>query len=155
MIETACTAGANAVSNQEILAMVFFSVIGSVFICLAALTKIIWLAVQRHHKKSRLVQRVRRFWSKNSSRLFRLSIMLSIAIPIIAMSQPWRVFELRSFQQQIAQNAGNDDSDSRWTFGQIAAVTLMVPLWLSVASPGCTIEGRGVTSWAAKYHTPS
>ena len=135
--------------------MDFFMVIGSVFICLAALTKIIWLAVQRHHKESRLTYRVRRFWSKNSSRLFRLSIMLFIAIPIIAVSQPWTVFELRSFQQQIAQNAGNDDSDSRWIFGQIAAVTLMVPLWLSVASPGCTIEGRGVTSWVAKYHTPS
>lgn len=56
VIETACTAGVDAVSNQETIAMDFFSVAGSVFVCLLALTKIIWLAAQRHHKDSRLVQ---------------------------------------------------------------------------------------------------
>lgn len=128
VIEAACTAGVDVVSNQEILAMDFFSVAGSVFVCLVALTKIIWLAVQRHHQDSRLVQRVRDLWSRKSSQLSRMSIVLFIALPIIAVSQLWTVFRLRKFQQQIAYNAGNDDSDSQWTFGQIAAVTIFVPV---------------------------
>lgn len=127
VIETACTAGVDGVSNQEILAMDFFSVAGSVFVCLATVTKIIWLAVQRHHKDSRLVQRVRELWSQNSGQQSRLSMVLFIAIPIIAVSQLWTVFRLRTFQQQIAQIAGNDDSDGLWTFGQIVAVTIFVP----------------------------
>ncbi len=128
VIAIACTAGVDVISNHEILAIDFFSVAGSVFVCLLALTKIIWLAVQRHHKDSRVVQRVREFWSKNSTRLSRLSIALFITIPVIAVSQLWTVFRLRRFQQQIAQNAGNYDSDSQWTFGQIVAVTIFVPV---------------------------
>ena len=128
VIATACTAGVDAISNPEILAMDFFSVAGSVFVCLLALTKIIWLAIQRHHKDSRVVQQARKFWSKNSVRLSRLSIALFITIPVIAVSQLWTVFRLRRFQQQIAQNAGNYDSDSQWTFGQIVAVTIFVPV---------------------------
>ena len=128
VIETACTAGVDAVSNHEIIAMDFFSVAGSVFVCLLALTKIIWLAAQRHHKDSRLVQRVHGLLSRNSSQLSRLSIVLFVAIPIIAVSQLWTIFRLRNFQQQIAENAGNADLDSQWTFGQIAAVTIFVPV---------------------------
>lgn len=128
VIETSCTAGVNVVSNREILAMDFFSVAGSIFVCLVAMTKIIWLAVQRHHKDSRLVQRVRDLWSKKSSQLSRLSIVLFVVLPIIAVSQLWTIFRLRRLQQQIAQNAGNSDSDSQWTFGQIAAVTIFIPV---------------------------
>ncbi len=128
IIETACTAGVDAVSDREILAMDIFSVLGSVFVCLVALTKIIWLALQRQHKDSRLVRGVRGLWSKRRSQVSLLPIVLFVAIPIIAISQLWTVFRLRSFQQQMAQNAGNDDPDGQWTFGQIAAVTIFVPV---------------------------
>ena len=128
VIVAACTKDVDVVSNQEILAMDFFSVAGSVFVCLVALTKIIWLALQRHHQDSRLVQRVRDLWSRKRSQLSRLSLVLFIVLPIIAASQVWTVFTLRKFQKQIAHNAGNDDSDSQWTFGQIVAVTIFVPV---------------------------
>ncbi len=128
LIETACNASVDAVSDREILAMDIFSVLGSVFVCLVALTKIIWLALQRQHKDSRLVRGVRGLWSKRRSQVSLLPIVLFVAIPIIAISQLWTVFRLRSFQQQMAQNAGNDDPDGQWTFGQIAAVTIFVPV---------------------------
>lgn len=128
VIATACTAGVDAPSNQEILAMDFFSVAGSVFVCLLALTKIIWLAVQRHHKDSRLVRQVRGLWSQHSRRLSRLSIALFVTVPLIAVSQLWTVFRLRRYQQQIARTAGNEDADGQWTFGQIVAVTIFVPV---------------------------
>ena len=128
VIEETCTAGVDAISDQEQLAMNVFSVAGSIFVSLMTLIKIIWLAVQRHHKDSRLVQRVRMAWSQNSTRLRRFSIVLFVVIPIIAISQLWTIFRLRSFQQQIARNAGNYDSDGQWTFGQIAAVTIFVPV---------------------------
>ena len=127
-IETACTAGVDAVSDRELLAMKVFSAAGSVFVCLMTLVRIIWLAVQRHHKDSRLVQHARWTISSYRGQLRRLPIMLFIAVPIIAISQLWTIFRLRSFQQQMAQNAGNYDSDDQWTFGQIAAVTIFVPV---------------------------
>ena len=131
-IETLCTAGVRSVTNQELLAMNFFSVAGSIFVCLMTLTKIIWLAVHRHHKDSRLAQRVRRVWFKNSSWFRGLPTVLFIGLPIFAVSQLWTIFRLRRFQQQMAQNAGNSDTDGQWTFGQIAAVTIFVPVAVEV-----------------------
>lgn len=128
-IETLCTAGVDSISTREILAMDFFSVAGSVFVCLMTLTKIIWLAVQRHHKDSRLVQRILIEFSKPSTQLRRVPVIaLFVAMPIIAVSQLWSIFRLRSFQRQMARNAGNYDADGQWTFGQIAAVTIFVPV---------------------------
>ena len=128
VIEAACTTNVEVLSNNETIAMDFFSVTGSVVVCLLVLSKIIWLAVQRHNQESWLVQRVHRLLRKNSSQQSRLPIVLFIAIPIIAASQLWTVFRLRRFQNQIARNAGNADSDSQWTFGQIVAVTVFVPV---------------------------
>ena len=129
VIATTCTAGVDAVSSQEVIAMDFFSVAGSVFVFLAALTKTIWLALQRHHKDARLVRRVRGWWvNKSCGEPSRLAILFFVAIPTIALSQLWTIFRLRSLQRQIAQNAGNDDADSQWTFGQIAAVTIFIPV---------------------------
>ena len=127
-IEASCTAGVDTVSDQELLAMNIFSVAGSVFVGLMTLTKIIWLALQRHHEDSRLVRRVHGVWFQNRIRLRRLPLALFVAIPIIAASQLWIVFRLRGFQKQVARNAGNYDSDGQWTFGQIAAVTIFVPV---------------------------
>lgn len=128
-IETLCTAGVDSISTREILAMDFFSVAGSVFVCLMTLTKIIWLAVQRHHKDSRLVQRILIEFSKHRTQLRRVPVIaLFVAMPIIAVSQLWTIFRLRSFQRQMARNAGNYDADGQWTFGQIAAVTIFVPV---------------------------
>ena len=127
-IEASCTAGVDTVSDREFLAMNIFSVAGSVFVCLVTLTKIAWLALQRHHGDSRLVRRVHGVWFQSRTRLRRLPIVLFVAIPIIAASQLWIVFRLRSFQKQVARNAGNYDSDGQWTFGQIAAVTIFVPV---------------------------
>ena len=128
MIEAACTVGVDALSNHEVIAIDFFSVAGSVFVCLLALVKIVWLALQRHHKNSWLLQRLRARYPIKDSRLSRLCIVIFTAVPVIAVSQLWTIFRLRSVQQQIAQNAGNDDTDSQWTFGQIAAVTIFVPV---------------------------
>ena len=128
-IETLCTAGVDAISTHETLAMNFFSVAGSVVVCLMTLTKIIWLAVQRHHKDSRLVQRILIEFSKHSTQLRRVPVItLFVAMPIIAISQLWTIFRLRGFQQQMARNAGNYDADGQWTFGQIVAVTIFVPV---------------------------
>lgn len=128
-IETLCTAGVDAISTHETLAMDFFSVAGSIFVCLMTLTKIIWLAVQRHNKDSRLVQRILIELSKHSTQLHRVPpLALFVAMPIIAISQLWTIFRMRGFQQQMARNAGNYDADGQWTFGQIAAVTIFVPV---------------------------
>ena len=127
-VQSICVANVQPITQREIVAMKVFSVTGSLFVCLLALCKILWLAVKRQHGRSRLVHYIRGRWLKGRSHESQLSIAMFIAIPIIAVSQLWTMFRLRTFQEQVSQSSGTQDSDGQWTFGQIAAVTIFVPV---------------------------
>ena len=128
IIVAACTESVNTVTVREETAMKIFSVAGSIPICVLAIVKIIWLAMKRQHEESRVVRYIEDRLIERAKIQSQLTVALLIAIPIIAISQLWTIFRLRDFQKQIAQAFGNEDLDSQWTFGQIAAVTIFVPV---------------------------
>ena len=127
-ISEVCIGNVNQITSQEILAMNFFSVVGSLFICLLAAAKIIWPAITRQHGKSRIVRYFQDRWLKIPSVQHWALIALFMAVPTLAISQLWTASRLRSYQKQISQVSGNQDSDGQWTFGQVAAVTIFVPV---------------------------
>ena len=127
-IAAVCLADVQSITNPEILAMKFFSVAGSLFVCVPALLKIIWLSMNRQHDQSRIVQYIRQRWLGFSALRSKFLIALFVMIPAIAISQLWTIFRTRSFQKQISHASGNTDSDGEWTFGQVAAVTIFVPV---------------------------
>ena len=128
VIQAVCVANIPPVTSKEIIAMDVFGVVGSLFVCLLGLAKVVWLAIQRQHMDSRLFGYIRERWLKGRSLESLSSVTLLIAIPIIAVSQLWTVFRLRTFQEQVSQASGNQDIDGQWTFGQIVAVTIFVPV---------------------------
>lgn len=77
---------------------------------------------------SRTVRRIRASRLASANAPFWLSTVLLIVIPIVAISQLWTVFRYRSLQQQVSQATGNQNVDSQWTFGQVAAVTIFAPV---------------------------
>ncbi|KAL8831649.1 MAG: hypothetical protein Q9170_005203 [Blastenia crenularia] len=120
-----CTAGVKDISDEELIAMQFFGVSGSLFVCICALLKIIWLGLQRQHEDSRLVQRIRKHRVDVGP---KISVLFLTLLPIFAISQIWTILRLRGFQADISKNTGNSDFDSEWTFGQIAAITVFAPV---------------------------
>lgn len=124
-ISVACTANIQNISSKELKAMEFFGVTGSLFVCICALLKIIWLGMQRQHEDSRFVHWIRTHRVDVGS---KLAIMFLVLLPIFAVSQIWTILRLRRFQADISKNTGNVDFDSQWTFGQIAAITVFVPV---------------------------
>ena len=122
-----CLANVDPIKSKEVVAMDVFSVAGSLFVCSLGLTRIIRLAMTKHHGQSRFVQ-----YFHNRSFKWRYSTQLALAlfvlVPIIAVSQLWTIFRLRRFQEQVSANSGSVDSDTQWTFGQIVAVTIFVPV---------------------------
>ncbi|KAL8688388.1 MAG: hypothetical protein Q9218_005688 [Villophora microphyllina] len=141
IIEASCTAGVKSISKQELGAQQFFGVAGSLFIFLCSLTKIIWLGMQRQHADSKLVRRIRRYRDLVGA---DMSLPFLVFLPIFAISQVWTILRLRQFQSGIAQNAGNVDYDSQWTFGQIAAITVFMPVvvecWFSWTNSKDSLE---------------
>ena len=146
-IETSCLVNVHDITTKETIAMNIFGVSGSLFVSVLALAKIIWLAAQRQHRHSRLVQHIRERRPKTNSRHPLLSIVLFVVIPILVVSQCWTVSRLRAFQAQVSSASGNSDSDGQWTFGQIAAMTVFAPVlvqrpfWCNARLPGCMADG--------------
>ena len=127
-IQSMCLAKVDPTTSNEIVAMdIFSSVAGSLFVCSLGLGKVIWLAIKIYHGESRFVQY---FHNKNSKWMHstQLALALAVPVPLIAVSQLWTVFRLRRFQEQVLANSGNVDLDAQWTFGQIVAVTIFVPV---------------------------
>ena len=127
VIQSMCLANVDPITSNEVVAMDVFSVAGSLFVCSLGLGKVIWLAIKKHHGESRFVQY---FHNKNSKWMHstQLALALFVPVPLIAVSQLWTVFRLRRFQEQVSANSGNVDLDAQWTFGQIVAVTIFVPV---------------------------
>ena len=121
-----CFVGVNKLTVKEGQAVEVFGIIGSLFI----LVLVLFLVVRQI--MIRLAVKLPSFCSFNltSKRRTSLNILFLIVVPMIAISQFWTIFRLRSLQRKMAKTAGNDDLDNDWTFGQIVAVTVFIPVFV-------------------------
>ncbi|KAL8952015.1 MAG: hypothetical protein Q9222_002034 [Ikaeria aurantiellina] len=124
-IQALCTGNVRDVSNRELIAMQFFGVAGSLYVCICALLKVMWLGLQRQHEDSKLVKLLHKHRIAVGP---KMSILFLVLSPLIAISQIWTILRLRQFQAGISSNTGNMNYDNEWTFGQIAAITVFVPV---------------------------
>ena len=127
-MRTMCIDDVRGITNEETLAMNLFGIMGSLFVSLCAVIKLIFHALQRQHPRSRLLKMIRLCCSKLEIRWFRLPSALFLILPVIGITQIWTVLRLRQFQQQISAASENQDLDGEWTFGQVAATTVFVPV---------------------------
>jgi hypothetical protein len=67
--------------------------------------------------------------SKWSARLYHILCVTAFGLLVV---QFWAFFRLRQVQKDINVAAGADFLDGRWTFGQIVAVTVFVPVLVEI-----------------------
>ncbi|KAL8771717.1 MAG: hypothetical protein Q9209_002908 [Squamulea sp. 1 TL-2023] len=130
VIQAACTSNVEDVSKRELIAMHFFGVAGSLFVSICAISKVIWFGLQRQHENSKAVQWIRRHHISIGPKITVLFLML---LPTFAISQIWTIWRLRRFQEGVSRNTGNESLDNLWTFGQIASITVFVPVLVECA----------------------
>lgn len=128
ILQTMCIGNPYRVTNEETLAMNLFAVIGSLFVSLCAVIKLVFHALQRHNPHSTLPKFVRQLYFKVGTPGVPLSSALFLILPGIGITQVWTVLRLRQFQQQVSASSQNLDLDGEWTFGQVAATTVFVPV---------------------------
>ncbi|KAI4174520.1 MAG: hypothetical protein LQ343_002277 [Gyalolechia ehrenbergii] len=100
--------------TKELDAMKIFGVAGSLFVCICALLKIVWLGMQRQHGDSRLVQWIRKHQIDVGP---KISVLFLILLPTFAVRQIWTIRRMRRFQADIWKDTGNVDFHSQWMFG--------------------------------------
>lgn len=128
ILQNMCIGDVKWVTNGETLAMNLFGVMGSLFVSLCAVIKLVFRALQRQHPGSKLLKFGRQRCFKTKIQRFPLSSALFLILPVIGITQIWTVLRLRQFQQQVSTASNNSDVDSQWTFGQVAATTIFVPV---------------------------
>jgi len=121
-----CFVDVNKLTVKEGQAVEVFGIIGSLFI----LVLVLFLVVRQI--MIRLAVKLPSFCAFNLTpkRRNALNILFLIVVPMIAVSQFWTIFRLRSLQREMAKTAGNDDLENDWTFGQIVAVTVFIPVFV-------------------------
>lgn len=130
IIQAICTANVENISDQQLVAMRFFGVAGSLFVSICTLLKVIWLGLHRQHGDSGFVRRTQKYQIIIGP---KLTILFLVFLPTFAVSQIWTILRLRRFQQGISRNTGNENFDSQWTFGQIASITVFAPVAIGCA----------------------
>lgn len=128
IVQTMCIGDVRRVTNGERLAMNFFGVMGSLFVSLFVVIKLVFHALQRQHPGSTLLTFIRQRCFKVGTQDFPLSSALFLILPLIGIAQIWTVLRLRQFQQQVSNASENLDLDGQWTFGQVAATIIFVPV---------------------------
>jgi hypothetical protein len=58
---------------------------------------------------------------------------MCVLVFVLLSLQFWGFFRLRSYQKDITTAAGGDFPDEQWTFGQIVAVIVYMPVLVEVA----------------------
>ena len=118
--------GVNKLTVAEGIAVEVSGIIGSLFIVVLVLLLVVRQIMLRLELKvppdyaSRLT----------SAMESAINFLLLMILPMIAITQFWTIFRLRALQREMAKTAGNDDLDNDWTFGQIVAVTVFIPVFV-------------------------
>lgn len=63
-----------------------------------------------------------------------LAVLFMISILFFSISQLWTYMRLRSAQAAMVESFEEDDTDTEWTFGQVAAVTAYMPVVVEIIS---------------------
>lgn len=125
-----CLVGVHRLTDTESKLMEAFSIAGSLFM---ALMVICWVICQILASRDVYIPLFRpRITTQARKTAFRT--MLMVVLPVLAVTQFWTIFRLRGLQREMSKTAGNDDLDNDWTFGQIVAVTVFLPVLVEMWS---------------------
>jgi hypothetical protein len=124
-VSTICTSGIVPISPAESTAMEFLNIFGSLLLCLFAVTRILWVLMNRHVPER--AQRFRKITTKWGMQTLTAAVLL-VLVPLLAIGQLWAILRLQKMQKDMANMTGGQDLDDQWTFGQVVAVTVFLPV---------------------------
>jgi hypothetical protein len=149
-----CYDGREGLSASENIAFQVFALGGSLFVSVAVLGALGWGVAERFERAwlTRLRKASLIKWLHTASaQKFLIAFVTLWSIP-----QLWAVVRFRSMQQALAVSIGSADYDNSWSFGQIVAVTVFLPVliellfvytkWTPYTSRGTYGNGAGAAT---------
>ena len=135
-IERLCWTDGSGLSKQETNAFDVFTIGGSLFLSTVVVSTLIWVLLTRRQPdmvkqwKHSGVLKVNIF---NLMSLEFARLLMVCNVFLWGVPQLWAILRFRAMQQALAVSIGSSDQDSSWSFGQIVAVVIFLPVLLEFA----------------------
>jgi hypothetical protein len=151
-IQQLCWTDGSNLSRQETVAFDVFAIGGSLFLSIVVVGTLVWMLLIR--RRPDMVERWRHSgiftvdilntMSAKAARLFMVFNIVLWAVP-----QLWAILRFREMQQALAASIRSSDQDNSWSFGQIVAVVIFLPVLVELVyvymngSPDMESKGNG------------
>ena len=134
-IEQLCWTDGSNLSKQETVAFDVFAIGGSIFLSSVVVGTLIWMLLIR--RRPDLVKRLKEsgiltvnIFKMISPKTARLLMVFNVFL--WAVPQLWAILRFRAMEQALAISVGVSDLDNSWSFGQIVAVVIFLPVILEL-----------------------
>ena len=135
-IEQLCWTDGSDLSKQEKVAFDIFTIGGSLFLSTVVVSTLIWVLLTRRQPDT-----VKR-WKHSGVLTVNIFNLMSLELARLLMvcnvflwgvPQLWAILRFRAMQQALAVSIGSSDQDNSWSFGQIVALVIFLPVLLEFA----------------------
>lgn len=132
-IEVVCFQGVHTLGHQEQSLITAFGIISYLLLSIVTISKIVVSIVDDSSDIEVLWLRKFSFGDQQNGRYgsyLRLLVELITAITLVI--QFWAFFRVRGIQSVMIRATGESFSDGQWTFGQVVAILVFVPVAVEV-----------------------
>jgi hypothetical protein len=111
-----------------------FSIIGYLLLTIVVVSKIILPVMNDETERwGRWVAMCARVFDDSKGVDARLWTSISAIVSTVLVIQFWAFFRIRMLQKSMTEAAGGNFPDEQWTFGQIVAVIVFLPVVTEIA----------------------
>lgn len=128
-----CLSGVEYLSTAEQKVLSGFGAAGSITITTYGLLSLLWFITTRRFPETAKI--IRHKFSSNflqANRKQNTIWFIIFVVPLLTIPQLWGVLRLRDIQKGLANATGNVYVDNQWTFGQVVAVMIFIPIFTEV-----------------------
>ena len=135
-IEYLCFKGISQLDEPSAIAFEVFAIGGSILVSFAILGKLVWVIMcNRITTRAEAIKQRANFIPR-----WALSAVLISSVALWGAPQVWAIFAFRGIQQKLAAAVNGTDQDGEWSFGQIIAVVVFLPVFVDLIYG--YVEGR-------------
>jgi hypothetical protein len=110
-----------------------FEAAGFIVITTYGLLSLLWFIITRRFpERAKVIRHKLSSTFPQANRKQNAIWCMNIAIPLLTIPQLWGVLRLRGVQKRLADATSNVYVDNQWTFGQVVAVMIFVPVFTEV-----------------------
>ncbi|KAF1834755.1 hypothetical protein BDW02DRAFT_568721 [Decorospora gaudefroyi] len=128
-IGSSCFDGIKTLHPDEEKLITVFGIISYLLLSIVVISKIILSAAEdENNRQPAWLREYSRAFDDSSKFGTRVWLVICAMISAALIVQFWALFRFRRLQSSMSEAAGGNFSDAEWTFGQIVAVVVFIPV---------------------------